>query len=231
MGSAEVSRIIRSIRIEFLYDLYCMGVTLDTERLELLVRYDFITEVDEDNCNIDEVRKLLTSKGHKERKVPKKVSINRGVSNKDYRIKEEIERVADSYIDIENGIGEKEYEGMVDITVSDWIVKRASDGSWPEVFCSWIDSINRGFGGKYEYRPFNLYRQQAYSWISENGSINDLLHSDEQYDYARIEKQRCTMNSLYFLNKYHSLKEGEIQSGDRQFEAWHCQEVVCYLYD
>ncbi len=225
------SKHLMSIRLEFLYGLYLSDCPLDRGRLDLLIRKGMISEGDTTNCNYDIVENLLHQYKNSERKDSKDLHLNRGISNRDLTLKEDIERIADSYVDIENDSGEKEYEGVKDIEVSDWKIKRSSDGSWPEDFCQWIDSINRGFGDRVMYKPFNMYVQQAYGWLSENGSINNFAHEDEQYDYARNEKQRCTINSLYFLNKYHSLKEGEISDGDRRYTAWKCQEVVCYLFD
>lgn len=98
-------------------------------------------------------------------------------------------------------------------------------------FVKWIDSINSGFLYRNSYGPFNKYCQQAMQWLADGDSITNYIGINEQVAYARREKKRCTENSLYFLNKYLSLKEGDIHTGGRRFAAWEPQAILAYLFD
>jgi hypothetical protein len=121
------------------------------------------------------------------------------------------------------------FDGKRIIKVKDWKVTRDSRGAWPVDFCSWIDSINRDFGTKKFYKPFELYRQQAYQWLAEKKYWSDFGTDMEKLEFARMEKRKSTANSLYFLNRNHTIKDSD--NPDDNYEAWECQEVICYLFD
>ena len=227
--SEEVSKILRDRRLEFLYELHLSNIELDFSRLKELVDTGYIESSDEGNINHIVISKILKSRDNANRQpiADKKLNAYLG---KDFDNKKPIEIKADEITDVihdDNIIAEEEleegehearvevseYSGKKEVSRDDWLVLRNSRGEWPEDFCQWIDSLNNGFGNKIEYRPFNLYRQQTKTWIAENSSINDFWDEDSQVRYARIEKARCFESSLYFLNKYHTLKEGEMEGG------------------
>ena len=215
-------------RLEFLFEIYNSGVKLTDEQMALLRSNEYIKQ---DSTDYERVK---PDKYHD------------GIS-KDYSINNALERDADSYVDIsDNGeeipdmMTPKEYdkhkqglvqEGMKEVSTEDWMPKPDEALNYTNDFVKWIDSINKGFSNKIHYKRFELYKQQAQQWFSENEAMSDYTKYDDQLNYARREKKRCTENSLYFLNKYHVLKEGDISSGGRGFKAWECQAVVCYLFD
>ncbi len=230
-------------RLEFLYGLHEAGVELNLTDVQLLKNNGFI--------KTPRAKKIDKKRQHAIFRADKK-SKSRG-AGRDYSIKDKTEQAADKHIDIireEDDVNyegsvveENEYERMIqkshykyvgkEITKEDWKPPMADAGiiTYDPDFVKWIDSINAGFGSKKSYAPFNKYCQQAMQWLADNDSIANYIGIDEQVAFARKEKQRCTDNSLYFLNRYLVLKEGNIEGGGRQFKAWECQAIICYLFD
>ena len=102
---------------------------------------------------------------------------------------------------------------------------------YPDEFVEWVDSINSGWQNMTQYKPFELYRKQAYKWLKEEDEITDFHDEDDQLDFVAQEKQRCIDNSLYFCNKYGWLKEGDVEGGGVKYQAWKAQEVILFLAD
>ena len=102
---------------------------------------------------------------------------------------------------------------------------------YPDEFVEWVDSINSGWQNMTKYKPFELYRKQAYKWLKEEDEITDFHDEDDQLDFVAQEKQRCIDNSLYFCNKYGWLKEGDVEGGGVKYQAWKAQEVILFLAD
>lgn len=211
--SQKKSRLILDKRLEFLYELHQEGVDIGEERINLLKTHKYI-----DDDRVYESAETV---------VP---TINKAL-NIDDSVKSKAEIAADAYVDIIDQDNNVTYDGGKEIKTSDWKPPVDEILDYSKEFVRWIDSINTGFANKIEYKKFSLYVQQAEAWLAKNESFSDYSTSESQMEFARTEKQKCTDNSLYFLNKYHTLKEGDISSGGRNFKAWHCQEVVCYLFD
>lgn len=216
--------------LDFWYSLHLESIEIGLEREQELRANGYISTANE----LDE--------GRKQEKV---VELNKRLHRDEYS-KGEGEHIADSYINVREGdevpevevidedtrdrvLDKSYYDGSRVIRVKDWKVERDARGAWDKSFCAWIDSINADFGTKKFYKPFELYRQQAYGWLSEGARFNDFKTDMEKLEYARMEKRKSTANSLYFLNRYHSLKDSD--RGDSGYTAWECQEVVCYLFD
>jgi hypothetical protein len=102
---------------------------------------------------------------------------------------------------------------------------------YPKSFVRWVDSINKGWRNKLEYKPFTLYCQQAELWIAEEDDILNYATEEEQADYIIQEYYRCRDNSLYFCNKYGKIKEGDVASGMINYKAWDAQELIVFFFD
>jgi hypothetical protein len=116
------------------------------------------------------------------------------------------------------------------ITKADWLpdslLKHTQD------FVSWINSITYGyFPNKSGYKKFEYYKVQAYRWLQEDDNITSYHTDDAKRAYKQREYDRCDENSLYFVNKYGELKEGDISSGLVKYRAREHHAVVCYLFD
>ena len=99
-------------------------------------------------------------------------------------------------------------------------------------FVHWIDSMTYGyFPNKAGYKKFELYKVQAYRWLQEDDNITSYHTDDAKREYKQREYDRCDENSLYFVNKYGELKEGDISSGFVKYQAREHHAVICYLFD
>ena len=99
-------------------------------------------------------------------------------------------------------------------------------------FVHWIDSMTYGyFRNKAGYKKFELYKVQAYRWLQEDDNITSYHTDDAKREYKQREYDRCDENSLYFVNKYGELKEGDISSGFVKYQAREHHAVICYLFD
>lgn len=222
------NQIAKSSRLDWLFELYSKDIEISDEDIALLKKNKYIEE--------------KTLQGPRKEKI---------LIVADPRIKSDNAIEADKNIDIiyasENDSGKKTiissvkgfqgitegtdyvFEGSLDIEMEDWMP--ASKTEHEKDFVHWIDSINSGFQKMIKYRKIQLYIQQANQWFAENGSINNHHTLEDQKTYALEEMRRSKENTLYFLNKYLMLKEGDMNSGVRTYEAKPVHEVICYLFD
>jgi hypothetical protein len=122
------------------------------------------------------------------------------------------------------------YRYKEDITKSDWMPESVLEHS-PE-FVAWINSMLYGyFPNKAEYKKFTLYKVQAFRWLSEDDNITSYHTDDAKRGFKIREYNRCDENSLYFVNRYGELKEGDISSGFVKYQAREHHAVICYLFD
>lgn len=201
--------------VEFLYELHTNNVELTQDKIDLLIKHGYI-KVDAQQQKIAE--DLYTQP-----------EVNRSILQKISDISSKI----DEYVDIFSDQEEQEipvYTGGIEISAKDWLPKSKTDHE--KDFIEWITSMNeRGFKNKTEYKKFNLYVQQATQWLSESMSYSDITNEEEIEEYQIEELRRCDENTLYFMNKYLLLKEGDMTSGARQYKATKGHEVICYLFD
>lgn len=101
----------------------------------------------------------------------------------------------------------------------------------PKEFVDWVNSINSGWQNKISYKPFELYRKQAYEWLKDKSQITDFDNEEDQIDWLSREVARCRDNSLYFCNKYGWIKEDRADNGMLKYTAWEAQEVLLFLFD
>ena len=215
MGTpTKISKVEEENRGDFLYDLHLNGVELDGGRLNFLESSGYI----------------------KTKEIPRFASTysKPRATKRDYTIKVEDEVNADQFVDVEveDAFGsEKKYIGGKKIVKKDWIPHNGNVLQPEKAFVEFVDTINKGFSHKRENKKFNIYIQQAEEWLSDDNSMSTRRTFDEKLDFLRTEKNRCRENSLYFMNKYLQLKEGNALDGTRRYKAWHCQELICYLLD
>lgn len=236
-----VSQHILEKRLDYLYEVKKHGGELRVEHVKLLERHGYLSKPKRKKVDV-----------RKQNAIFRRAHINKRMVNRDMSVKHEDEKLADEKVMIvkeedlvvEDDVStENEYEKLLEkshykyvgreVTKKDWKPRIADAGivTYDPDFVKWIDSINAGFQYKKSYGPFNFYCQQAMQWLADNNSITDHISIEKQMGYVRNEKKRCTENSLYFLNKYLALKEGDIETGGRRFKAWECQAILCYLFD
>lgn len=121
-------------------------------------------------------------------------------------------------------------EKIYEINTSEWMPTH-KPLEYPKEFVKWIDSMNKGWRDKGEYKPFDIYCRQAEEWLKQTDDILDYHDEEEQEDFIIREYFRCRENSLYACNKYGWLKEGDVDSGGLSFEAWEAQRIVYFLAD
>lgn len=117
------------------------------------------------------------------------------------------------------------------ITNKDWLPQPLEGEVYEKPFVEWIDSINAGFNNRGRYRKFTLYVQQAYEWLSDGLSAADFYEEDAKEEYMMEELRRCSINSLYFLNKYIYYKDTVVKSGQTKYIAAPAHEIESYLND
>ncbi len=234
MRKGEVSQttnLVREGQLEFLLDLYERGIPIGQEEEELLIRH-----------------KLIRPKTAKK---PPKQKAQREVEAELH--KTETQRRADKYINVIEGedpfpgtkrhvILDSEtydklaetnlfhYEGGREITRDDWAPEDKIYHS--EDFVNWINAINnKGFQAMTRYKPFAMYCQQAEDWLNEGLTIGSFDTNDEKREFAISEIDRCKENTLYALDKYLDLKEGDMTGGNRKYRSKPVHKVICYLID
>lgn len=226
-------KIAKENHLDFLQDLHLRGISLDEEKMKLLYESG---RVDKPNSDFKHPRK----------KFPKRPV--------DTSVKSESEIESDDFLDIIRGeapdeevkvVSEEErsemeekavYIGQKTINKEDWMPDSVIEHK--KAFVEWIDSINFGnvdytkdYEGMAYYKKFYLYKQQADQWLAENKNINNCRTREERREYINEEFRRCDENSVYYLNRYVVLKEGNLVSGTMRYEAQAAHYIICYIFD
>ncbi len=121
------------------------------------------------------------------------------------------------------------YQGGKVITKDDWMPKDKINHN--KDFVNFIDSILDNFQSMVAYKPFQMYCQQTEDWLAENGSESDYSQIDLKKDYCFEELRRCDENTLYFLDKYLYLKEGDRTTGNMKYLSKPVHKVICFMAD
>jgi hypothetical protein len=121
------------------------------------------------------------------------------------------------------------FSGRREIHPYEWKPKDLLDHT-PE-FVNWINSINRGFQFMIPYKPFLMYVEQSRQWLADKTTIHDFSNYSQQRDYAFSEMQRCQENTLYFMDKYLQLKEGDVSTGNMKYSSKPVHKVLCFMVD
>jgi len=173
-------------RLGFLYKLHAEGLTLEKDYIIMLKEGGYISD--------DSIP------------VKKQLKRSRAKYTRDYSVKTKEEQKADEYVDIvkseentnievidhsEYKKEENLYTGTREISIKDWKVGGEDMFNHNNEFVKWVDSMNTSFKLRVNYQPFNLYKQQAMQWLSENKTLSDYKTYEGQLNFAREEKRRC----------------------------------------
>jgi len=227
MDKKTKKQVTKSTRLDFLFDLYNKKVELKPEQIKELEDGGYIEKKKIKGPKQD--KKLILS--------DPKIKSERGIEADKHIEIVDVDESSDKDVIIHSAEGKEDlmsidhyrFDGDMSITAEDWLPISKTEHE-PE-FIEWIDSINSGFQKMKKFKKFSLYVQQASDWYSENGSITDYNTAEQQEVYALEEMRRCKENTLYFLNKYLMLKEGDMSSGARTYDAKPVHEVISYLFD
>jgi len=220
-------KVVKASYLDFLfYGCHERGIPLDQDKIQLLKDNGYIKEnIPKPNNNKKFTRdqKDLSIKGEIEQELDKGLDI---IREEDYS--EGIAQTEEEYLENIDS-GKYEFAGEQEINKEDWMpVSRIEH---KKEFVKWIDSINDGFQNMIKYKPFQLYVKQATMWYAENKRFSDYDDPHMRMDFAHEEMGRCRDNSLYAMNKYLILKEGDMSSGARTYDAKPVHEVMCFMID
>ena len=234
MRKGETSKeagLIREGQLEFLLKLYEEGVPISKEDEELLIRHN-------------KIKPKLAKKPKSGATDPNAAAI---------RNKSDFQREADKSVDIidgDNPFGDSDrrhiikddeaydalsktslftYQGGKIITKKDWYP--ADRVYHNKDFVNWINAINGGFQTMTKYLPFAMYCQQAQDWLDEGTYLEQYTTKEERREYMFSEIERCRENTLYFMDKYLYLKEGDNKGGQRKYLSKPVHKVMCFLVD
>lgn len=117
-----------------------------------------------------------------------------------------------------------------DIVKADWIPE--SLVYHQDDFINWINSITYAyFPERMDYDKYELYKAQAFRWLEDDDNITTYTTDDAKREFVKREYARSDENSLYFVNRYGELKEGDIASGYVKYQAKEHHAILCYLFD
>lgn len=234
-GRAD-QRQIRENQLDLLFELHLKGVAIGVANIAMLRDNGYFKNLDKDlQFSPEEKEKLIRDKvndqylkftSDNQRKIEESIDI----FTSSEKI-EKIEIITSSELEDRRKQYGHIFEGRTtSITKEDWMP--ASKIEHTREFVEWIMSINTlGFKQKTNYRPFQLYCQQAYQWLQDSKSYTDLQDDDDRDEFMMNELRRCDENSLYFLNKYIYYKEGDDESGRTKYVARPVHEFMAYLDD
>lgn len=232
-ANKELSISKKTGKLALLYDLYLKKIPLNQKQIQSLVDEGYIETT-------------------KNAKVVKEKDLLYQISDTDVRSKDQIEsdmRVdvlleedlpPDFNTDSRHVILESEsydnlqetnifkYLGGKEVTKEDWMPSSVTE--YTKDFRMWIDSINAGFQSQRKYDKFAKYCQQSQDWLDEKVDLAD-LQDHEKDTYKRTEILRCRENTLYFMDKYLYIKEGDDESGNMKYLSKPVHKILCYLID
>lgn len=232
-SNLEIQTAKRTGKLDFLYDYYLRGIPLNQVQINSLIKAGYIE----------------TTKGLR---IRKEKELLYQVADTEVRSKDQIE--ADRLIDVINEedlppeldtesrivilsnetydkIQETSlfyYSGSKEITKEDWLPRSVMEHT--KDFIMWINSINSGFQSQIRYDKFAKYCQQARNWLDDKVDLSDLDDLDKR-DYMAQEADRCRENTLYFMDKYLQVKEGDEEGGNMKYLSKPVHKILCYLID
>ena len=246
-GHSIKHELITEGHLDFLQEMHELGVDLTPEELKMLERAKRITFGDTDMeilAQKQEDKKDFQENLYEGRKLPNEQAADEHVmviDNSEYAkvVGEEKANFAFAHTTLLND--SKTYEELQDkslftfrgdgseITKKDWYPESNIEHK-PE-FVAWINSVNSGFQNMIQYQPFRRYCQQAKTWLDEGGDSSQFYTKEERNDYRYNEFKRCRENTLYFLDKYLTLKDGDLTSGNNKYKSKPAHKVICFLMD
>lgn len=115
----------------------------------------------------------------------------------------------------------------------DWALEDGEFMNYTDEFYNFISAINKSYAKQPYFHKFELYKQQAYNWLKESKPIP--TSRQERLDYIALERQKSLVNSLYGINKYHSINTMDLDNRGNKFKtafrAYPAQEYMSYLFD
>lgn len=230
--TSKKSNLAKEGQLDFLMDLYERGVPISQEDEALLLRYNRIkpkTAQKKKKESVDRRVEALDNKSYHQQKADQYVDLVEG------EMPEELEN-GRRHVILDNETYDRlaetnlfKYQGGREIRKSDWQPKDKIYHS--KEFVNWINSINNGFQSMTRYKPFAMYCQQAEDWLNDNVSVSSFETIDERREYWISEIERCKENTLYFMDKYLQLKEGDMTGGNRKYLSKPVHKVICFLVD
>ena len=221
-------KIVRENHLDFLEELQLKGVPLDNDQKNLLRKHRSKEEFPsvskkgvKKNPETDDSVKSLAQIGAD--RFVDVIEEGDDLANEDLKILDH-----EAYDKFSNSSVFK-YQGGKDVGIDDWMPK--SKIKHTKDFVNFIDSLLDGFQSMVAYKPFQMYCQQSEDWLSENGSESDYSEMYQKKDYCFEELRRCSENTLYFMDKYLYLKEGDMKSGNMKYLSKPVHKVICFLAD
>lgn len=217
-------------RLDFYQKLYDQGVPIKDEFKNELIEYGYIKDPYADvkgivnkDIKIHAVSELRTDK---EKEFDEIVNVYESESK--FKKDETITVRDKSFTDIE-GDERFIYVGGADIQTKDWkpksIIYHEPD------FVAWVDSFNKAFQKMIAYDKFQKYCQQAEDWLSDSSDIEDFNNYEEREQYAFKEFDRCSQNTLYFLDKYLLVMDTHLDDGYMDYKSKPVHKVIAFLVD
>jgi len=222
------NRIIRENQLDFLEELKSKGIPLNSDQKNLLRKHRNHEELPKAS------RKGIQKKPGTDDSVK---SLDQISADKYIDVIEEGDELAgDDFVILDHEAYDKfaqsavfKYQGGKDISIDDWLPKDKIHHT--KEFTSWVDSLLDGFQTMIAYKPFQMYCQQSDDWLAENGTETDYSDISDKKDYCFEELRRCKENTLYFMDKYLYLKEGDMSSGNMKYLSKPVHKVICFMAD
>jgi hypothetical protein len=220
--------VVRESHLDFLHELHIKGLELNQNDIALLVQHGRIQAPKVPEKDIPYLEDKVQDKGFTQstEQLDTDKSVDIVFNDEPHHLV-----ITDEELEERRKKGNYIFEGRTEaITKAEWMPRDVVDHD--EDFIQWIDSINSlGFQNKINYRKFNLYVQQAYTWLAEKKSYLDFYNEDDREEFIQEELRRCKENGIYFLNKYVYYQEGSADSGRFKFICSPAHEMMAYLND
>lgn len=224
---SRTNKVVKENHLDFLYELHQSGIDLTKDQLAALTHNGYfagaeITEKEED-VKGEIIKPIKSTAGSKA--ADRFITI---ISETDETVGS-VEIITDKELEerrIKNGFIFR--GGDQPIIKKDWMPDSTTEHT--KEFIDFITSINSlGFKNRTNYHKFNLYVQQAYTWLAEKKSYTDIYNADEREEFLLEELRRCDENALYWLDKYVYYKEGNAESGKAKYTASPVHAFMAYL--
>lgn len=225
---SEKRKIAHEEHLDYLLEMYDLGMPLDQEELDDLEKTGRI-----------EGNTVVTDKSKKTKKGVPNLT-NKNTKTDAERSLEEALLVLNEDIDGDFVVmDESQEEAFLKKHKADFIGRSIKTEEWKvesvieheEDFYKWVNSINSGFQNMIYYDKFEKYKQQSRYWQSEKKSVTDFEFKEDQKNFMVQEYERCRDSSMYFLNTYVYIKEGDMTSGSRRYDTKPVHEIIAFLID